>query len=101
MPCRLHLGMRGPDGKLTPPDTADGRLNFLGSAANMPKHRVADLRMIKYKHVWAWVMEAPLAYDVPKPYLHRRGVITWQHLSTPAGKAYPAADDKAYDELGA
>ena len=65
----ICVGMRGPDGKLIPSDTADGRLNFLGSAANMPKHRVADLGMINYKRVWAWVMEAPLAYDQPRSYM--------------------------------
>ena len=92
----ICVGMRGPGGRLTPPDTADGRLNFLGSAANMPKHCVTDLSMIKYKRVWAWVMEAPLAYDEPKSFVHRRGVVTWQHLSTPVDPAV----GKAYAELG-
>lgn len=77
-------------GSWFPLHTADGRLNFLGSAANMPKHCVADLRLIKYKRAWAWVMDSPLAYDVHKPYVCRRGAIICLHLSKPADKASPA-----------
>lgn len=46
-----------------------------------PRHHVYDLSVVQYKNVWAWELNNPVVYSVPKPYFHPQGAIVWIDLT--------------------
>ena len=36
-----------------------------------------EMHIIKYEKIFAWVLEDAKRYDVPEPYTHPQGAITW------------------------
>ena len=57
------------------------RGNFVGAEENFAKHCVEDLTIIKYKKVYAWVLEDRVSYDHPRPYTAKKGAVVWRKLS--------------------
>merc|ERR1712066_1216612 len=47
---------------------------------NVDKHCIADLGIVKYRHIFAWVLACPKRYDEPMPYHHPVGAIMWINL---------------------
>ena len=44
------------------------------------RHCVKDLKGIKYKQVFAWVVKDPHRYSKPKSYIHPNGAVVWVNL---------------------
>merc|ERR1712139_511482 len=55
------------------------------------KHRIADLSIVKYAHIFAWVLQDATRHAEPKPYKHPMGAITWVRLDVPESEAGGAA----------
>merc|ERR1712050_623350 len=47
---------------------------------NVDKHCIADLGIVKYRRIFAWVLACPKRYDEPRPYHHPVGAIMWINL---------------------
>jgi hypothetical protein len=43
-------------------------------------HHVEDISKFNYKKIFAWVMQNPMRYPEPKPYIHRHGCVIWVNL---------------------
>ena len=43
---------------------------------HVEKHFVQDVRMVKYSHIFAWVLEDVKRYPKPRPYTHPQGAIS-------------------------
>ena len=54
--------------------------NFLGAAENLEKHCVEDFDVLKYRQVYAWVLEDKVAYENPRPYEAKRGSVVWRKI---------------------
>lgn len=81
----------------------DGQMRQLGTTAFTDlksQHRVEDsdvetLQVLsKYKKVWAWELEDPIAYTPPQGYFHPRGAIRWVDLTKPPGQRRRKNQDK-------
>ena len=58
-----------------------GPLNKNQFESNVKKHCVdSSFEDISYKKVFAWVLENPMRYEVPRPYNHPSGAIIWVKL---------------------
>ena len=55
------------------------------------KHCIADCGLVKYRKIFAWVLEDAKRYSEPKPYVHPAGAIVWVKLS-PFGWAKASSD---------
>lgn len=49
---------------------------------NADKHRatVADLAVMSYPTPYAWVLEEPCTFLVPRPYVHPNGAVKWVNI---------------------
>ena len=56
------------------------QLNFIGSPRNSLKHCIEDLSTVKYRKVYAWVLEERTAYVKPLPYTFKRGSVVWRRI---------------------
>lgn len=59
--------------------------NFIG--LNYAHHKIDNdaLALVKYKTVFAWILERPEPYPEPRPYVHNQGAVAWVNLQ-PAPK---------------
>ena len=74
----IQVGRRSSDGDfIIPWGNAE---DFLAAPQNMSKHCMEDTAAIPYKKIWAWVLEAPVAYVSPQPYRHPKGAVIWVKL---------------------
>ena len=49
------------------------------------RHCVQNLKYIKYKKIWAWVLEGARAYTIPFSYHHRTGAVIFVRVRQPMG----------------
>ena len=54
--------------------------DFIGRKENFHKHRIANLSIVKYPEVYAWVLDDVVRYKQPVPYTHPQGAIKWVKL---------------------
>jgi hypothetical protein len=54
--------------------------DFIGRKENFHKHRIADLSIVKYPEVYAWVLDDVVRYKQPVPYTHPQGAVKWVKL---------------------
>ena len=54
---------------------------FLGRQEHFDKHRIPDLSMITHPVIYAWVLDEPMRYALPKPCKHPPGAIKWVKLT--------------------
>ena len=54
--------------------------DFIGRKENFHKHRIADLNIVKYQEVYAWVLDGVVRYKQPVPYTHPQGAVKWVKL---------------------
>ena len=51
------------------------------------RHRVPDVNMVKYKNIWAWILEEAEPYDAPFDYSHKQGAVIFVTVRKPMGPA--------------
>ena len=73
--------------------TAASRKLFLGAPGHFPKHRIADLSIVKYEKVYAWVLEGAVRYVTPVKYKHPVGAVVWVTLTEEVLKQDAVDDD--------
>ena len=49
-------------------------------------HRVPDVNMVKYKNIWAWILEGAEPYDTPFEYSHKQGAVIFVTVRKPMGR---------------
>ena len=50
------------------------------------RHRVPDVNMVKYKNIWAWILEEAEPYDTPFEYSHKQGAVIFVTVRKPMGR---------------
>ena len=65
-------------------------IHFMALPENMSKHGVNDLNSIRYRRVWAWVLESPQRYEPAVPYRHPTGAVQFVDLGRPGILRPPA-----------
>ena len=51
------------------------------------RHRVPDVNMVKYKNIWAWILEEAEPYDASFDYSHKHGAVIFVTVRKPMGPA--------------
>lgn len=51
------------------------------------RHRVPDVNMVKYKNIWAWILEEAEPYDASFDYSHKQGAVIFVTVRKPMGPA--------------
>jgi hypothetical protein len=67
------------DGKLGPYSKSNKK-HFIAKECNMPKHQIADMSMVTYPKVFAWVLRDAIRYNSPLPYQPQQGCVKWVTL---------------------
>ena len=76
----LKVGKLCPEtGELKPWSKKHKKL-FIKRGEHYKKHRIADLDIVQYPKVYAWVFDDVVRYKTPLPYKHRQGAIKWIRL---------------------
>ena len=70
--------------------------NFIGKKENLQYHRVEDLSWVKYKKVYAWVLQNRKRYTTPLPYKHTQGCVTWVKLDAETSRRAHYALPRAF-----
>ena len=60
------------------------RVNLEDLPHHFEKHRISEIGTVKYRVIYAWVLEGAVRYPEPKPYVHPKGAITWIRLDAPS-----------------
>ncbi|RRJ54717.1 ASCH domain-containing protein [Paenibacillus oralis] len=50
-------------------------------------HHVQDISSFGYSKIFAWVMQNPIRYAEPKPYIHRPGCVVWVNFKDNRGQS--------------
>lgn len=64
---------------LCPSETGEP-IHDIRNPDNFEKHRIKDLGIVTYSHIWAWVLEDVVKYDQEIPYIKKRGAMVWVKL---------------------
>ena len=78
----IHLALSGAGGAL------HGRAELVDCFAvprekfddHFPQHRVADIKQVPYKNIYAWVLRDVTKYPSPFWYEHPQGAVVWLQL---------------------
>merc|ERR1711904_726325 len=62
------------------------------------KHCIEDASIVKYRKIFAWVLEDARRYSTPRPYHHPMGAITWVRLPVDAPSLVAGRDAGRVDE---
>lgn len=81
------VAQRNEHGELIPWGAAE---DFL--CDNFQCHRIPDPTILKYKRFWAWQLRNPKKYDMPIPYCHNQGAVTFVNLR-PVPKSEPTGNN--------
>mmetsp|Transcript_159133 Transcript_159133/g.296548 ORF Transcript_159133/g.296548 Transcript_159133/m.296548 type:complete len:718 (-) Transcript_159133:58-2211(-) len=56
---------------------------------HVEKHCIQDFTIVKYRRIYAWVLQDAVRYEEPLSYTHPQGAITWVKLNTSASEMKP------------
>jgi len=48
-------------------------------------HQLPNAEMVKYKNIWAWILEEAEPYDMPFDYSHKQGAVIFVTVRKPMG----------------
>ena len=91
----ILVAVRDASGKLVPPEGCED--DWLASEKNLKLHCVKDpVKQLpdKWKKVYAWVMSSAHEYEVPIPYKHANGCVTWISSNPKAAKSCQSSSRK-------
>ena len=50
-------------------------------------HQIRNVKMVKYKKIWAWILKDPEPYDMPFDYSHKQGAVIFVTVRSHMGLA--------------
>ena len=87
----LKIGLQREKGNIEPwSDEKD----YMWDRLNRAKHCIRSPKIVKYKKIYAWVLEGAKRYKRPVPYKHKKGQIKWITLSATEREAAKKEADK-------
>ena len=82
-------------------DAPQDKQSFVGRRANFTKHRIRNLRIIKYANVFACVLDNVVKYETHLPRPLKRGPVIWLKLSIEAWARFFSARNNSVLLFGA
>ena len=78
------VGYRMEDGRFEQGEVADS--DYIEN--NFVKHQIeeTEMKLVKYRKIWAWIMTNPIKYDPPRAYTHHQGCVIWNPLGETKSK---------------